>query len=252
MAKILSFLFILFTLNNVFGQSQRLKGKIIADSLEGFAINIVNYTKKIGATNDQNGYFEIPSEANDSIIFSSVQYKVVSVIVSENDLDNGNFRIQLYPVIQKLDQVNISTINLSGNIDKDTRDIKVQPHLDTRVLGLPVRNIKQPTIEERRIYTASSGPIDLLLNSLNGKLKKLKKLKELADLESLIEKGETAFNQTFFTDDLGLPENLISDFVNYCSEDQYFENLLKNTKRLSLLEFFQEKAKLYKDYKEID
>jgi len=51
---------------------------------------------------------------------------------------------------------------------------------------------------------------------------------------------------------LGLSEDLISDFMYYCAEDKYFENLLENSKRLSLLEFFQEKAKLYKALKEVD
>ncbi|MBW1297135.1 hypothetical protein [Aquimarina litoralis] len=253
MIKILPFfILIFFAFHFSFGQNTRLKGTIVADSLQGFAINIVNYTKKIGTTNDQSGFFDIPASANDSIIFSSVQYKVVSIIVSEDDLDKETFKIKLFPVIQKLDQVNVSNVKLSGDITKDAKDIQIKPHIDNRVLGLPVRNIKQPTLEVRRIYTASSGPVDLLLNTLNGRLKKLKKLKELADLESLIEKGERAFDTTFFTEDLGLPENLISDFVYYCSEDEYFENLLENTKRLSLLEFFQKKSKEYKVHKEID
>ncbi|GAA0731637.1 hypothetical protein GCM10009430_44030 [Aquimarina litoralis] len=253
MIKTLRVLLLFLLINSFsFGQNTRLKGTIVADSLQGFAINIVNYTKKIGTTNDQNGFFEIPASAQDSIIFSSVQYKVISVVISEDDLKNEAFKVILYPLVQKLDQVNVSNVKLSGDITKDTKEIQLKPHLDNRILGLPVRNIKQPTLEVRRIYTASSGPVDLLLNSLNGRLKKLKKLKELADLERLIEKGERAFDTKFFTDDLGLPDSLISDFVYYCSEDAYFEDLLENTKRLSLLEFFQKKAKSYKEFKGID
>jgi len=252
MARGLSVSFFLFVLINTFGQSQRLKGSIIADSLEGFAINIVNYTKKIGTTNDQKGNFEILATINDSIIFSSVQYEVVSIKVTYDHLEDENFQIKLNPVIQKLDQITISNISLSGDISKDTRGVKLKPYIDSRVLGLPFRNIKQPSLEERRIYTASSGPVDLLLNSLNGKLKKLKKLKELADLDRLIQRGESTFDTTFFVDDLELPENLISDFMYYCAEDSYFENLLENSKKLSLLEFFQEKVKSYKTHKEID
>lgn len=253
MIKTLRVLLLFLLINNFsFAQNTRLKGRITADSLQGFAINIVNYTKEIGTTNDQNGFFEIPASVKDSIIFSSVQYKVISVIVSESDLDNETFKVALYPIVQKLDQVNVSNVKLSGDLTKDTKEIQLKPHLDNRILGLPVRNIKQPTLEVRRIYTASSGPLDLLLNSLNGKLKKLKKLKEIADLERLIQKGERAFNAKFFTNDLGLPENLISDFIYYCSEDKYFEDLLANAKRLSLLEFFQKKAKSYKEFKEID
>lgn len=252
MARGLPILFFLFILVNTFGQSQRLKGKIIADSLEGFAINIVNYTKKIGATNDQRGNFEIPATVNDSIIFSSVQYEVISILVNEDDLENENFQVKLNPVVRKLQEVNVSDINLSGNIDKDAKYIEIKPFVNNRTLGLPFRDIKQPTQIERRIYTAKSGIIDRPINYLNGTLKKLKRIKALQDLDRLIEKGEASFNMAFFTKDLGIPETLISDFIYYCAEDEYFENLLENTKRLSLLEFFQEKAKFYKEYKEID
>ncbi|WP_405207902.1 hypothetical protein [Aquimarina sp. LLG6339-5] len=252
MTKILPIFIFLFVLVNSFGQSQRLKGFIVADSLEGFAINIVNYTKKIGTTNDERGYFEIPAAINDSIIFSSVQYDIVSLIVGESDVNNENFRITLTPVVRKLDQVHISDVNLSGNIDKDTKGIEIKPFVNNESLGLPFRGIKQPTQVERRIYTAKSGIIDRPINYLNGTLKKLKKIKAIQDLDKLIHRGETSFSVTFFINDLGLPEDLISDFMYYCAEDNYFENLLENTKKLSLLEFFQTKAKSYKELKEID
>ncbi len=252
MAKTILTIFFIFFLNSVFGQQERLQGTIIADSLEGFAINIVNYTKKIGTTNDQNGFFEIPAAVNDSIIFSSVQYKVVSLIVSQEDLENRNFQIRLLPVIQKLDQVNVSNLRLSGNVNKDTKDIEVKPFVNNKSLGLPFRDIEQPTQVERRIYTAKSGIIDRPINYLNGTLKKLKRVKAIQDLDKLVNKGETSFNTAFFIKDLGLSEDLISDFMYYCAEDKYFENLLENSKRLSLLEFFQEKAKLYKALKEVD
>lgn len=252
MVRRLLMLLFLFISMNTFSQSSSLKGKIVADSLSGFAINIVNYTKKIGTTNDGSGYFEIPAAVNDSIIFSSVQYKVVSVIVSEEDLKHQNFEIKLIPIVRTLDRVNVSNVNLSGDISKDAKDIEVKPFVNNKSLGLPFRDIKQPTQIERRIYTARSGILDLPINYLNGTLKKLKRLKSLEDLDVLIEKGEQSFDTRFFAEDLGVPENLISDFMYYCAEDAYFKNLLENSKKLSLLEFFKKKAKAYRKHKEID
>ncbi|GAA4108377.1 hypothetical protein GCM10022393_04420 [Aquimarina addita] len=236
----------------IYGQSDRLKGKIIADSLEGFAINIVNFTQKTGTTNDDNGYFEIPAAIHDSIIFSSVQYEVISIIVSENDMNATDFTIRLTPVVRMLDEVEVSTTNLSGNVDKDTKTIEVLPYVSNQTLGLPFKDRKQPTQIERKIYTARSGVIDLPINYLNGTLKRLKRLKALEDLDLLIDKGTTTFNTAFFVDSIGVPEDLITDFMYYCAEDEYFKDLLKNSKKLSLLEFFKQKSKDYKLLKEID
>ncbi len=252
---LLTILFLFSIASSTFGQSQRLKGTIIADSLKGFEINIVNYTKKIGITNDAQGYFEIPVQVHDSIIFSSVQYEIVSITVLESDIKNESFLLKLTPVIQELDQVHISNSSLSGNIDKDAKDIKIQPFVNNKSLGLPFRDIKQPTQIERRIYTARTSrgliPVELIINTISGKLKKLKRIKSIEELKRIVEVGEITFDTSFFIEELGLPENRITDFIYYCTEDDYFEDLLPNTKKLTLLSFFQKKAKEYKKRKGI-
>ncbi|WP_074408347.1 MULTISPECIES: hypothetical protein [Aquimarina] len=251
MTRLLLFLPLIISLQT-FGQSEKLQGKIVADSLQGYAINIVNFTKEIGTTNDEQGFFEIPASPGDSIVFSSVQYQIRSIVVKQDQLQDKKITIVLYPIVQQLEQVRISTTDLSGNLDKDVGIVELQPFVDNRTLGLPFSDKPQPTVAQRRIYTARSGIIDRPINYLSGKLKKLKRIKALEDLDKLIQKGETTFNTTFFVNELQLPEDLITDFMYYCAKDEYFKNLLDNSKRLTLLEFFQTKAKSYKEYKELD
>lgn len=104
---------------HTFGQSKLLRGKVVADSLFGYAINIVNYTQKRGTTNDEHGYFEISGDVNDSIVFSSVQYEVFSLVVSLDDVEKEFIQINLKPIIQQLEQVAINNISLSGNLNSD-------------------------------------------------------------------------------------------------------------------------------------
>lgn len=251
MTKVLHFIFIIIALP-IFGQSETLKGKIIGDSLQGYAINIVNFTKEIGTTNDEGGFFDIPANPGDSIVFSSVQYQIRSIIVTQNQLKKERVEIVLLPVIQQLEQVKISNVELSGNLGEDLRIIELQPFVDNQVLGLPFSDKPQPTLAERRIYTAKSGLLDRPLNYLSGKLKKLKQIKALEDLDRIVQKGETTFTTTFFVDELGLPENLISDFMYYCAKDKRFKDLLENSKRFALVEFFQKKTILYRQHKKLD
>ncbi len=251
MIKLLLFLFLLVSLQSS-GQSEILKGKILADSLQGYAINIINFTKQIGTTNDEKGSFEIPASPGDSIIFSSVQYQTRSIKVSQDLFDKEKVTVVLFPAVQYLEQVKISTTELTGDLGKDAGTVSLLPFVDNRILGLPFSDKPQPTQTERRIYTARSGIIELPINYLNGTLKKLKRIKAIEDLEKLIQKGENTFSTAFFVDKLALPEALISDFMYYCAEDDYFKDLLKNSKRLSLVEFFEKKAKSYKKHREID
>lgn len=251
MAKFLLPICILLSIS-VYGQSKNLKGRIIADSLQGYAINIVNFTKEIGTTNDENGFFEIPAKPGDSIVFSSVQYQIRSIIVRKDQFSENEVVIVLKPVIQQLDQVKVSNVELSGYLDADLKTLELNPFVDNQILGLPFSDKPQPTLAQRRIYTARSGILDLPINYLNGKLKKLKKLKAIEDLNKIVQKGETTFDTSFFTNELKLPENLISDFMYYCAKDDYFKNRIENSNKLTLVEFFQKKVISYKKHKEIN
>ncbi len=251
MNKTLLFLFTIISIQ-AYSQTQTLRGRIMADSLQGYAINIVNYTKQIGTTNDEKGFFLIPATAGDSIVFSSVQYKVFTIVVTENNLNDNELKIVLKSVVQKLEQVKISNVELSGNLDKDSKAIETQPYVDNQILGLPFSDKPQPTLAERRLYTAKSGIIDGPINYLNGTIKKLKRIKEIEDFKSIVNRGEIILTTSFFVDSLKVPENLLSDFMYFCAEDESFESLLEAQKRLILLEFFQKKSKLYREHKEID
>ncbi|MDY8138631.1 hypothetical protein [Aquimarina sp. 2201CG5-10] len=235
-----------------FSQSQILKGRIVADSIEGYAINIVNFTKEIGSTNDENGFFRISASVKDSIVFSSVQYEIKSIVITQEDLEKEVLEISLKPIVRQLEQVRVSNIGLTGNLSKDATVVELQPFVNNKNLGLPFGDIKQPTQAERKIYTAKSGILDRPINYLNGKLKKLKRIKALEDLDRLVEKGETTFNTAFFVEALKLPENLITDFMFFCAEDEYFKDLLGNSKRLTLVEFFEKKVIFYKEFKGIE
>ncbi|WP_109299842.1 hypothetical protein [Aquimarina sp. AU474] len=244
--------FLIVSSFQTFGQTKTLKGKILAKSLEDYAINIVNFTNKTGTTNDQNGVFEIPANVGDSITFSSVQYDIISIVVTPNHFEEEGVKIILRPKIQLLDQVKVSNIKLSGNLDDDVGKVELKPFVDNKTLGLPFTDKPQPTQIERRIYTARSGILDLPINYLNGKLKRLKRIKALTDLQYLVERAEITFDTSFFVNDLDLSQDLITDFMYYCAEDQYFKNLLENSKKLTLLEFFKKKVISYKKLKEID
>ncbi len=251
MNKLLSLVFLIISIPAL-GQSQMLRGRILGDSLQGYAINIVNYTKEIGTTNDEKGFFKISAAIGDSIVFSSVQYETSSVVIDQSHLENKNVTIILKPIVQQLEKVRISNVELSGYLNKDTHAIEIQPFVDNQLLGLPFSDKPQPTLAERRLYTAKSGIIERPINYLNGKIKKLKRIKEIEDFKSIVNEGEIILNTSFFVDSIGVPENLISDFMYYCAEDDSFESLLHEQKRLLLLEFFQKKSKLYRQHKELD
>ncbi|MFD0976226.1 hypothetical protein [Salinimicrobium gaetbulicola] len=235
-------LLLFFLFLNVAGNAQEdslLKGQILADSLIGSSINIVNLTKEIGTTNSGSGEFEIEATVGDTLLFSSVQYEVREIVISKEILEKGFLKVELSFMMNELDEVRISNISLSGNLTADLNNIET---FDQASVGFPMSTKPRLTSIERKIYTASSSSLMLLVNMLNGRLKMLKRAQKNMEFENLIDLGVDIFPTEFFTDIIHVPENMIRLFVYYCGEDSRYKELMINREALPLIELYMEKA----------
>lgn len=105
----------------------------------------------------------------------------------------------LFFIASKLFSQNSTSIdNLRDTVSKKIilKDVIVRNNskINALELGILSRAPKKYTLQERRYYSSTSGPIFLLINSLNGNVKTLKKnievekkIKLLADLSNLID-----------------------------------------------------------------
>ncbi len=234
---------IFFLICSAFAFSQEtilLQGKIHADSsLTDVYINIINMTRETGTVNSPSGNFEMEVAVEDSLLFSSVQYESVKIQVSEEIFERGFMNIWLKENVNELDEVHISNIDLTGNLPTDLSNIKI---FDQSAVGIGFPTAKPMAPVERHLSTASGSPVELLLNTLNGKIKMLKKAREYELLSMMIDKGMDTMPIEFYTEDLKVPKHEIINFVYFCAESPEFKALLQDPKRLELIEFYKEKA----------
>lgn len=240
-AHLIAFLF--FLPLAIFSQETTvLKGQILADSLGGSAINIVNLSSKTGTTNDSSGNFKIEVKLSDTLFFSSVQYDIKEVIISKELLEKAFLEVYLIERINELEEVAISNIKLSGNLGNDLESISV---FGQESVGFELSTKPKPTSIQRKMTTASGSPLMYLINTLNGRLKMLKKAQEIMDYENWIDVGLDILPAEFFIDDLRIPKGKSRQFVYFCAEDPSFVALLKGENALGILEFYLEKAPLF-------
>ena len=219
-----------------------LQGEIIADSLNGSAINIVNLSSRIGTTNDSSGNFEIEVRVSDTLLFSSVQYEIKEIIVSEELLKKSFLKVHLIQRINELDEVSLSNISLSGNLNNDLANI---PVFDQEAVGFGLPAKPRPSSIQRKMSTAAGSPLLYLINTLNGRLKMLKKAQAIMDYENWIDIGLDILPPDFFMDELKIPKGKSRQFIYFCAEDPSFVSLLKNGDALEILETYLEKAPLF-------
>lgn len=239
---ILFLLFILLSMSASAQESLNLRGKIVADSIDGSFINIVNVTKEKGAVNDEAGRFEIEVSENDTLFFSSVQYEIKEIYVNREMMDTGFLEVKLEPKVNQLAEVKISNINLSGNLQRDLANIETFNQLD---VGIPYPTKPRLSSIDRKLFTASTGSLSLLLNLLNGDIKMLKKAQKNQQLAGLVAKGIDALPLSIFVEELEIPEEHVINFVYFCAEDPKFGALVYNEHPLELLEYYQGKVQYF-------
>ncbi len=251
------FYLLLFFLIGFYGFSQeQFQGQIIADSIAFTQVNIVNLNQELGTTNNSQGEFVIDAEVGDEVIFSSVQYEPYQITVTQEMLQQKDNIIYLFPLVNELEEVKISDIDLSGDLNKDANSIETNPFFDPKKHGLPVNTKPKPTTAQRRIYTASTGggiiPLDPVINTITGRMAMLYRQRDYEIEKNLMVKAYNSRPLDFFIIDLGIPEDLVEDFLYYCVTFKPFKELIvqkENTFKLS--EFYKEKAKAYKELRSI-
>tara|TARA_B100000614_G_C14322107_1_gene400923 strand:- start:315 stop:587 length:273 start_codon:yes stop_codon:yes gene_type:complete len=63
-----------------------IKGQLLYKNTKVIAANVINNTSQMNTITDSDGFFEIDVALGDEIIFSSVQYRIRSVIITDDIL----------------------------------------------------------------------------------------------------------------------------------------------------------------------
>jgi hypothetical protein len=226
-----------------------LEGKVLNDTIDRSALNVVNLSMRKGTTTTPQGTFRLEVRRNDTINISAVQYESRQFVVNQTIFNRKKISMYLIPKINELDEVEISNIDLSGDLTKDAALTKGAPELYPEDLGIPKNTAPKRTVEERRYYTAvTSGggiPLDGLINSITGRLKMLKKHIAVSRFEKRVQDSRYTFSDSLYMKELNIKEDLIEDFVYYVFEDEKAKEFVDKNDAFGLLEFMMEKSKKY-------
>jgi hypothetical protein len=106
--------------------------------------------------------------------------------------------------------------------------VNKHPEINAISLGISPKGIKHYTPAERRLYTASSTPIDALLNIMSGRTEMLKKGIEVEKKEYLLAKIDVLFEDDYYINTLKIPTDYVKGFQYYCVEDEKFASSLRS------------------------
>jgi hypothetical protein len=242
MTHVLRYLFLFSTFIS-YCQTIELSGQVEAnDDLDN--IHVINKTSNFYAITTVTGDFKIKANLNDTIVFSSILYKLKEIVVSKNTYTSKYVSISLESFVNDLDEVTLGRV-LTGNLDSDIANQGNKKQINFADVGIPGYTGKPLTQSARRLKEASNfmptvgggfggGGIGLqinpIINAITGRTKELKERVVLENKTALLEKIKSQFYDSFF-ETHELPEDKREEFFLFCSDQP---NFIAQTRSLDL------------------
>ncbi|HEX8268892.1 MAG TPA: hypothetical protein VF581_03285 [Flavobacterium sp.] len=226
---------------------QILRGQVVADSLDVEKVNVLNNSTNISAGTDAYGKFTIYARAKDTLIFSSVILRPLILILREDDFTPEGLKVRLEGGITMLDEVIVSRMNLTGQLDTDSKSIK------TFDLKLPTpANIPNSLGYVKGIHNIATPATESSLTGINfvkiGRFLAGIFVKPNPKQPGLLYEGElfadeikARFTYHFFTETLRLAPDKMGLFLAFCDTAEA-KQLLADENMFELTDYLIKKS----------
>lgn len=210
------------------GPRKTMHGLVINDSISVEDVVVFNANSNSGTTVKNNGAFEIIAREKDTLIFSSMSFKLKKVVLTNDDVNNDSFVVGLEAIVNLLKEVVIDKKSNQSIIKNSQRIVDKQyaPDYKTspKVVGVYDGSIENG-MDFVRMY------------------KEVRKLFRKKDI-GREEVSETNFTQevikkvkyNFFTQTLNLKDYQIGLFLSFCESDPNAKSMAKRT-NLEMMDF---------------
>ncbi|OIQ22553.1 MAG: hypothetical protein BM557_00775 [Flavobacterium sp. MedPE-SWcel] len=236
MNKLLLLVFTLISLS-VFSQEERqsLSGRVQVEGAGLDGVFVINTTAAIEVKTSASGNFTIAAQPGDAIaVYSS------KITAREFKLNKESFVNQPLLITVSLQSYELEGVTLEKN--------RV---IDEVSLGLVPADQKQYTAAEKRLFTATSGILEPLINAITGRTKMLKKALEIEKKRMLLEDIQYLYSDEEVIEEFKVPREYVDGLWYYVVEDTEFIIAFKNNDegaaRLLMYGLAEEYLKLIND-----
>ncbi|MDC2996683.1 carboxypeptidase-like regulatory domain-containing protein [Flavobacteriaceae bacterium] len=239
MKQLLLFIFFIHSSFAAICQDRRpLKGQLLYKNTKVVAANVVNNTAQTNTITDSDGAFEIDVLLGDEIIFSSVQYRIRSVKITEEILSKNRLVVSVNENINELKEVVVTTDDVEKFLDLKEEEFK----------GFDYEKDKSSKLVNKAYNNRQlSDGIDfvniakLLARALGNKSSDEQMRMKPSEILPLV------FEDDFFAVDLGLDKGQVISFLEFIDDRMKTGELLKKDKEFQLIDFLINESKEFKN-----
>jgi hypothetical protein len=191
-------------------QSKILNGRIYIEDATPKGIHIINIATEIETVSDSDGLFSLSAFPGDVLIFTAGHIDFHRVIVDDKDFES-EFKVTLVSKIDELQEVTVINHNFNAV-----------------GLGILTKPAVRYTTAERRLYSATSGPLTSLINFISGRTKDLKQDLATERKNMMLEALEDLYPDSFYREHLHIEPSLIRGFHYFLVERSDFREALNS------------------------
>lgn len=209
-------------------QNKNFSGKVY-DGINFFPVegaNIYNATTNKFVFTDDNGYFNIACELNDTLIISKSIYRQMIVVLTDELMKKNSEDFLLYYKAILLKEVNVLSLNPTyEGFKRDLAKIEI-PEIYKHISGTELSEQDKANAEykkEPNVFrnTPIAHPITALYEAFSRKAKMKRLYYEMMQYEDRLDELPLKYNKEVVKDITGLPDNEILNFMMYCHFSYY-------------------------------
>ena len=202
------------------------------------AANVINNSNQNNTITDTNGEFEILAGVGDEIIFSSVEFKIRTVRITEGIMKKNRLVVEVNERVNFLDEVVISPENTDKFLDLKEEEFKKVYYVDDKSTS-----VENEIIRQNQLYRGIN-----IVNVAKLLAKVIRDSKMEQEIKLTPSKAlPLVFDNNFFINDLGLKDFEIITFLELMDNKQEIKSLLKKNKEFELIEYLFNESKKFKN-----
>jgi len=239
MKQLLLFVFFIHSSFAAICQDRRpLKGQLLYKNTKVVAANVVNNTAQTNTITDSEGAFEIDVLLGDEIIFSSVQYRIRSVKITEDILSKNRLVVSVNENINELKEVVVTTDDVEKFLDLKEEEFKGFDYEKDKSSKLVNKAYNNRQLSDGINFVNIA---KLLARALGNKSSDEQMRMKPSEILPLV------FEDDFFEVDLGLDKSQVISFLEFIDNRMKTGELLKKDKEFQLIDFLINESKEFKN-----
>ena len=236
-------LFLIFFTQFCFSQNnprKTLQGQVVNDSVKVENVIVFNVNSKTGKVVNSDGSFEIAARIKDTLIFSSLSFRSLKIVLTEKQLAESPLIVKLVVFYHELKEVVIDNKNPSfGNTQKI---------VDKQYAADEKSHLKNDFVYDGSI-TNGVNFVRLYKDVIKLLKKKNPKKSDFTTEVNFTEVAMKRIKYSFYTNTLLLKDEEIKLFLVFCENDSKSKTVLKTKSDFELMDFMINKNKEFKAVK---